>query len=233
MFTYTNSQSIKRKRRTQLTKLYLPNANYSIDLIDDYLNLNSLGIGIVNQMLLNQLLSKFIKLNRLEIKVREELIGEFIATNRVKELRIHSLAVRVNVNSILDACKSIEFLSLLNCLFNEDTVGILIKFNCIQSIEIQNNYWDDDRQFDYLLIRCFEKCQQLTNGYFKNVNLKQFFNAIYLLAIQNSNKLYKLHLDYLDSTADLFGGTTDLDSLDQSNLPANLKLYKLQTDYNY
>lgn len=157
------------KRKVQLSKLYLPNANsVSIDLMDDFHNLRSLGLGSIDERLLNQLLdcTKYRYLNRLEIKIRGELNGEFITNRTVKQLTIHSLGIREKANNVLQACRAIEQLTLINCLFANDSVEILINnhANCLTSLSIENDYWDDDRQVDHLITRCFAKCSKLTTG---------------------------------------------------------------------
>lgn len=207
--------------------MYLPNANLTNGLIDDYSNLNSLGLGIVDEILLNQLLSKYSYLNRLEIKIRQELTsGQFIANYTIKQLIIHSLGIRLNVNRIIEACKTVQVLRLINCLFTNQTVCILIEYNCLQCLDIQNDYSDDDRQVDWFISSCFERCSKLTTGFFKNVNLKNFFKIINSLAKRNATTIYSLYLDDIP-TVEAFEQDSNCE------LPANLVLNQLLKDYNY
>lgn len=216
----------KSKKKRQLSKLYLQNANHPIGLVDDYCNLNSLGLGIVDEMLLNQLLSKYKHLRRLEIKVREELNGgELIANYTIKRLSVHSLGVRGNVYGIVRACRAVEVLGLLNCLLTRQTADILIENDRLRTLDIQNDYYDDDIEIGRLIARCFERCSHLTTGFFKNVNLKALYASIHSLTKRNRNTTYRLHLNDVPGN-EAFYRT-------ESSLPANLMIFELQKDYSY
>ena len=217
------------KRR--LSKLYLQNANHPIGLVDDYCNLNSLGLGIVDEMLLNQLLGK--RLRALEFKVREELNGgELIANYTIKRLSVHSLGVRVNVNRVVRACKTVEALSLLNCLLTQETAGMLIENDCLRTLDIQNDYWDDDIESGRLIARCFSLCSHLTVGRFNNVNLKAFHPAICSLAARDPNKVYRLYLDDVPEN-EAFGRAEWSSASNPPALPANLLIFELQRNHGF
>lgn len=209
-----------------MRELYLQNANHPIGaLVDEYCNLNSLGLGIVDEMLLNQLLGKHKHLRRLEIKVREELRGgELIANYTIKRLSVHSLGVRADVCAIVRACPAVEVLGLLNCLLTEPMTDILIENDRLRTLDIQNDYSDADIGSGRRIARCFERCSHLTTGLFKNVNLKAFYTPMCSLAERNRQTLYRLHLDGPESEA--FGGT-------ENRLPANLMIFELRKDYSY
>lgn len=195
--------------------------------------MNALGLGIVDEMLLNQLLSKHKHLARLEIKVREELNGgELIANYTIKRLSVHSLGIRENVDRIVRACKTVEVLCLLNCLLTQQTTTTLIANDCLRTLDIQNDYWDDDIESGRLIARCFERCSHLAVGVFKNVNLKDFHQAICSLAERNRNKVYRLHLDAVPENAAFTECSAD-GSSNRTSLPANLMIFELQRDYSY
>lgn len=215
----------------------MQNANHPIGLVDDYCNLNSLGLGIVDEMLLNQLLGK--RLRELEFKVREELSGgELIANRTIKRLSVHSLGVRVNVNRVVRACKTVEVLRLLNCLLTQETADMLIEADCLRTLDIQNDYWDDDIECGRLIARCFARCSHLTVGRFNNVNLNAFHPAICSLASRNPNKPYRLYLDDVPENEAFY--RTDWPPADapaasnqHHSLPTNLLIFELQRNHSY
>ena len=240
-FTQASWPARRKSRESNLRKLYLQNANHPIGrLVDDYCNLNSLGLGIVDEMLLNRLLGEHKHLRRLEIKVREELSGgELIANRTIKLLTVHSLGIRSkNVREIVRACKTVEVLVLLNCRLTPETVGILIENDCLRTLDIQNDYWDDDIESGRLIGKCFERCSHLTNGSFRNVNLTAFHPAICSLAERNRNKVYRLHLDDVPENEAFYPTDRPVNEQRAPNrtkhsLPANLLVFELQMDYSY
>lgn len=221
----TNSQSPTRKRR-QLTKLHLSNANHLIiGLIDDLANLTALSLGIVDIFILNQLFSRFNRLERFEFKTREELDGNLLTNTTIKQLCIHSLGARENVVNLIQACKSVEYLTLINCLISKQTIQIVIDnlSKSLHTLDVQNDYYDGDRTIGCLISECFKHCTKLTNGHFKNFYLEELYQFICSLASQNRNKIYALHLD-----------SYDLNNLEPlNNLPLNLILFELEKNYDY